>query len=185
MASPPSSSSTQKEPRHFEKGGSVFTSEYICSWAKQTLFFRIAFTLLSELLSLLYLPVYNCFHIFTLLYIFYCHWLLTLVLHKYTENKWAYVHSCYRFINSEARSTFCCFYTCIQFFSPSWKWAGLGFHYALDFCFATASGREFSAIDGVGKWRKDPHQRAGSVFRWWTYGPRRLNRWSPGFCTWN
>lgn len=50
-------------------------------------FLRIAFTLLSELLSLLYLPVYNCFHIFTLLFIFYCHWLLTLVLHIYTENK--------------------------------------------------------------------------------------------------
>lgn len=34
------------------------------------LFFRIAFTLLFELVSLLCLSVYNCFHIFTLLFIF-------------------------------------------------------------------------------------------------------------------
>lgn len=56
VVSPPTpGSSTQKGPRHFEKEGELFTTEYIYSWAEQSIFRITVINSLLELLLLMYL----------------------------------------------------------------------------------------------------------------------------------
>lgn len=175
-------SSAQKGPMHFEKEENVFWNEYIYYWVKQIIF-RITFTLLFQLFLLYFLVFVIAF--ISSLSSLYSLFLFINISSMYIHWTGVHFYPCYRFINSKARSSSWCFCTCTQFFSPSWKWAGLSSSYALNFCSATASGREPSAIHSVGKWRQDPLLHAGSFFRWWRHGPWRWNRRPPWFCTWN